>query len=203
MRTKALVILLLAAAAAGCGDSKPPAATTATATADGLAGYSQGVRQYYAGAELDAADDPNADVEVQYFQPPRPAEAGVGETIALTGSNIGVLMQVTVTGVDTVEAGGERYTAVHLKLVNDGITVYDGELQSAALYDGGGGKPAGVAKGARAACSNGFDANVRIDVDRRESGCLLFPAGGRPERFQLALETVPADAGGIWNLSAR
>ena len=34
------------------------------------------------------------------------------------------------------------------------------------------------------------------------SGCLLFPAKGSemPSRFQLALETVPVDVGGIWNL---
>jgi hypothetical protein len=205
MRTKALVILVLAAGAlAGCGDSKQPreaAPPTATPAADGLAGYSEGVRKYYAGANLDAADDPNADAEVQYFQPPRPAEAAVGDTITLTGSNIGVRMRVTLTQVDTLRAGGKRFTAVHLRMLNDGITVYDGELKSAALL--GGGEPVGVAEGARAACSNGFDAHVRIDVSRRGSGCLLFPAGGRPERFQLALETIPVEAGGIWNLSPR
>jgi hypothetical protein len=203
MRTNAVVILVLAAAVAGCGDSKKPAAATptATATATDLAGYSQGVRDYYAGANLAAADDPNADAEEQYFQPPRPAESALGGTITLTGTNIGVRMRVTLTKLDAVSAGGKRYTAAHLRLVNDGITVYEGELKSAALLDGG--EPVGVADGARAACSNGFDATLRIDVSRRRSGCLLFPAGGRPERLQLALETIPVEAGGIWNLSAR
>ena len=37
---------------------------------------------------------------------------------------------------------------------------------------------------------------------RSRKGCLLFPRSGDklPERFQLALEVVPTDAGGIWNL---
>ena len=41
-----------------------------------------------------------------------------------------------------------------------------------------------------------------IDVGDSASGCLLFPASGSdlPERVQLSLETVPGDAGGIWNL---
>jgi hypothetical protein len=202
MRTNAVVIIALALAVAGCGDSKKPAAKpTATATAGELAGYSQGVRDYYEGANLAAADDPNADAEEQYFQPPRPAESALGGTITLTGANIGVRLRVTLSRLDTVRAGGKRYTAAHLRMVNDGITVYEGELKSAALL--GGGEPVGVADGVSAACSNGFDATLRIDVSRRRSGCLLFPAGGRPERLQLALETVPVEAGGIWNLSPR
>ena len=45
-------------------------------------------------------------------------------------------------------------------------------------------------------------ADERMDVDRRRTGCLLFPASddALPERFQLALESVPVEAGGIWNL---
>jgi hypothetical protein len=44
---------------------------------------------------------------------------------------------------------------------------------------------------------------LRLDVARKTSGCLLFEARGseRPERFQLALEIVPTEAGGIWNLA--
>src|SRR4051812_18064368 len=112
---KAVLILVLVALVAGCGDDKPEptptpsVTTTATAapTGDPLAGYSEGVRKYYAGADLAAPDDPNADPEVKYFQPPRPANAGLGETIRLTGSNIGVQVDVTATGVKQVEAGGK------------------------------------------------------------------------------------------------
>ena len=42
---------------------------------------------------------------------------------------------------------------------------------------------------------------MRIDVGARCEGCVLFPKSDeKPTRFQLALEQVPAEAGGIWNL---
>jgi hypothetical protein len=189
---------------AGCGhDARPSSSATpeatATAAANPLAGYSEGVQKYYAGAQLDAADDPNADAEVKYFQPPMPAETSAGDAITLTGSNIGVRLQVTVSGVRTVRAGGKPYTAVDLRLENNGITVYQGVLENAVLTQADG-KTTGVAK-ASAACSNGFDGDFYLDVGRSRRGCLLFAAHGAPTRLQLALETVPAEAGGIWDLS--
>ncbi|WP_028062229.1 hypothetical protein [Solirubrobacter soli] len=202
MRKLLLLIPLLAMA--GCGhDARPSssaaAKATATPTADPLAAYSEGVRKYYVGAQLDAADDPNADAEVKYFQPPMPAETTAGDAITLTGSNIGVRLRVTVSGVRTVRAGGKPYTAVDVRLKNDGITVYQGVLQNVVLTRADG-KTSGVAK-ASAACSNGFDGDFYLDVGRSRRGCLLFLADGDPTRLQLALETVPAEAGGIWDLT--
>jgi hypothetical protein len=195
----AVLIPLLAAALTACGGSdKPPATPTPTATpADALAGYSEGVRSYYGGA----AADPHGGVEAEYHQPPKPAEATVGEPITLTGSNIGVRMDVTVTGTRTVRVSGEAYTAVELELESTGITVYEGELRNATLtYPEG--DPLGVAEGVRAPCSNGLDTAIRVDVGDTLKGCLVFPAQSdvAPERLQLALETVPAEAGGIWTL---
>lgn len=207
---KAVPILALVALLAGCGgDQQDPVSTpapTATATAaagDPLASYSEGVRKYYAGADPSAVDDPGADAETRYFQPPRPGEADVGDPIILTGSNIGVQLKTTVTGVETVDVGGKEYNAVEVELDNDagGITVHDSELKSATVtYPDGKVQPV-AERGIKAACSNSFDDSVRIDVGATEKGCLLFAAGsGPPERFQLALETVPVEAGGIWNL---
>ena len=198
-----LVFLISLLALAGCGhDARPssPAApeATATAAANPLAGYSEGVQKYYDGAHLDAANDPSADAEVQYFQPPMPAETTAGDAITLTGSNIGVRMEVTVSRVRTVQAGGKSYTAVDVRLKNNGITVYQGVLQNALLTQTDG-TTSGVAK-ASAACSNGFDGDFYLDVGRSRRGCLLFEAGSAPTRLQLALETVPTDAGGIWDL---
>ncbi len=135
---KAVFILALVALLAGCGGGdKPDPAPTATATAtvaeaDPLAGYSDGVRDYYAGANPAAVDDPNADAEVRYFQPPRPGEAKLGEQIILTGANIGVETAVTVTKVDTVKVDGKDYVAVELELDNGvgGITVLDTDLKT-------------------------------------------------------------------------
>jgi hypothetical protein len=202
--TLAVLVLL-----AGCGGGSKPAPTataTASAAADkSLAGYSAGVRKYYTGAKPEAADDPNADAEERYFQPPRPAQVNLGETITLTGSNIGVQLGATATAIKTVRAGGKEYTAIELELDNDkgGITVYDGELKSAALTYAGG-RPQPVVQGVQASCSNTFEGHVRIDVSAKRKGCLLFPASeGEAQQLQLALETVPTEAGGIWNLNAR
>ena len=108
-----------------------------------------------------------------------------------------------MTGVDTVKVDGKDYTAVELELDNgiDGITVHDSELKNATLdllrRRAGGRRRTGV----KAPCSNSFDANVRLDVGDEEAGLpALPPATSNPSAFQLALETVPTDAGGIWNL---
>jgi hypothetical protein len=211
MRTL-LGTILLAVLLAGCGDKKPaeatPAAATpeATATAEtttrredpDLAGYSQGVKDYYVEIHNEPTGDEETDIETEYHQPPRPAEAGLGETITLTGTNIGIRLEATVTKVDRVGS----HTAVHVKLRNTGITVYEAPLQNATVtYPGG--EPVPVAKGERESCSKNFDSDtLRIDVARTRTGCLVFPTDGdkTPERFQLALEIVPAGAGGIWNL---
>jgi hypothetical protein len=203
MRKLLLLIPLLAAA--GCGhDARPsssaaPEATATPAAANPLAGYSEGVRKYYDGAQLDAADDPSADAEVQYFQPPMPAKTAAGDAITLTGSNIGVRMRVTVSGTHAVHVKGKPYTAVDVKLENIGITVYQGELRQARMTFGDGStRPVATAG---AACSNGLNRDFYIDVSHSRRGCLLFPADGDAKRLQLALETVPAEAGGIWDLT--
>jgi hypothetical protein len=191
---------------AGCGSDKkaepsPTASPTPVATRaedPDLAGYSQGVKDYYVEIHNEPTGDAETDVEIEYHQPPRPAEAGLGESITLTGTNIGIRQKVTVTKVD--RAGG--YTAVHLKLENTGITVYEAPLRNATVSYADG-DPVGVEEGASAPCSKGMDKDPwRNDVGRTKTGCLLFPSQGDlpPERFQLALEIVPANAGGIWNL---
>ena len=110
-------------------------------------------------------------------------------------------MGVTVTDVKRVSS----YQAVELELESTGITNYDGALSSAALTYGDG-EPQPLVEGATAPCSKdlGFP-SIFIPVGGKASGCLLFPASGsaEPDRFQLALETVPVEAGGIWNLSSR
>lgn len=207
---KAVPFLLLLALA-GCGESKKaaptptPQATAAAASAESLKDYPEGVRRYYTGADLEAADDPNADAEIKYFQPPRPARARLGEKVRLTGSNIGVQVDVTPKSVKTVEAGGKQYTAVEVELSNaaDGITVYDGELRNASLTYAGG-KPLNAVWGVKAPCSNTFDGHVRLDVGEVTTGCLLFPrSDAAPEELRISAETVPTDAGGTWAINPR
>jgi len=198
-----LIVIAFLLVLAGCGGHDDPPRPTATPTASAepeaeheLEGYSQGVRDYY-GEAHEHADGETGDIEAEYHQPPKPAEAGLGETITLTGTNIGVRMEVTVTDV---ERAGDN-VAVHLHMENTGITVYEAPLEHASVTYGGGG-PQPVDLDASAECSNNFDEVLRIDTARQRDGCLLFPASGDelPDRFQLALESVPTEAGGIWNL---
>jgi hypothetical protein len=149
---------------------------------------------------------PWSDVEAEYHQPPRPASGRVGDTITLTGTNIGVRLRTTVTGlVDPATSTesprpGMRYVGVPLRLRSTGIAIHEGPLQGARLrYPGGAAKPL---LGVKAGCSRGFDGNVRIDVGLRARGCLLFevPENAEPREFVLALETVPPAAGGRWRL---
>ncbi len=210
MRTllaSALLVLVFGA----CGNDKdaatkptptpPPADATAPPAAeeaDDLEGYSQGVKDYYGGSHPVAEEGSPESVEVEYHQPPKPAEAGMGETITLTGTNIGVRLRVTVTGVKRVS----KYLAVDLAFESTGITNYEGPFESAAVTYGDG-TPKRVVEGATASCSKDItQPTVFIPVGAKARGCLLFPPSGSrtPDRFQLALETVPVEAGGIWNL---
>ncbi len=88
--------------------------------------------------------------------------ASVGEPITLTGTNIGVRMRVTVTGVERTGS----WWAVNLTMENIGIAVHDSELTNAALTFPDG-KSQGIAEGAKASCSNGFDA-VRAPGRQRD-----------------------------------
>jgi hypothetical protein len=196
------LLIVLAALLTGCGDSDPPTAATPTPTPSTqsheeaeLAGYSEGVKNYYGGGHTDESEavDPT---EGEYHQPPKPAEAGVNGTITLTGTNIGVRFDVTVTKVERVS---ERYVGVFVDMKSTGITIFQGPFSGEVTYPGG--KLEALDLEGEAECAEWLD-ELYIDVGDSASGCLLFPASGSdlPERVQLALETVPANAGGIWNL---
>ena len=216
-----LIGVIAAVLIAGCGSndseksaakSAPEAAATPEATATPTPtpepfekGHSRAVRRFYGGGE--APVPPWSDVEAEYHQPPRPATGGIGDTITLTGTNIGVRLRTTVTGlVDPARATesprpGMRYVGVQLRLRSTGIAVHDSPLESARLrYAGGAAKPV---LGVEAGCSNGFDGTtVRIDDEGPARGCVLFevPEDAEPREFVLALETVPPAAGGRWRL---
>jgi hypothetical protein len=195
---KLFPIALLCALLAACGgDDKPSAPAATVGAVHTLDGYSQGVIDYY-GDPHEHANDDSGNIEAEYHKPPLPAEAAVGETITLTGTNIGVRLKVTVTAVETVR---DRYTAVMLRLVNDGIAIFESRLTNATLT-GADGRTRDLEAGAKAACSNALDEPQRLDVGDKASGCLLFTGTDTQPgtRFQLALEQVPVTAGGIWNL---
>jgi hypothetical protein len=201
-------IVVLAVLACACGSNEQPepqdATPTAAASPEGLPdGYDDAVRAYYGDDPGNHAED---DVEAEYHQPPQPPAGEVGDTITLTGSNIGVRALVTVTGVeDSVEASeparqGTRYVAVDLKLRSTGITIIEGEVAQAELAYAGGRTE--LVTGVEAECSNGFEKPVRIESEKPVRGCVLFevPTGRDPRELQLALEQVPAEVGGIWRL---
>jgi hypothetical protein len=213
------VIAVLGVLVGGCGSEDSPTATSAV-TPDPLAeahdqaaatrgepfetGHSRAVRDFYGGGEAPVA--PEADVEAEYHQPPRPASGSIGDTITLTGTNIGVRLRTTVTGlVDPVAApeppaAGKRYVGVDLRLRSTGIAIHESALESALLrYRGGAAEPT---LGVEVECSRGFDGILRIDDQGPVRGCLLFelPDDADPREFVLALETVPAEAGGRWRL---
>ena len=155
-----------------------------------LEGYSPGVVEYY-GQSHEHEDSEAGSIEAEYHQPPKPAEAKLGETITLTGTEIGVRFDVTVTDVKPVE---DDLMAVYVTLKSTGIAIYDRPMEQASItYPGEEATPLDTE--ASAECSNGLDGIVRIDVLRSRKGCLLFPRSGDklPERFQLALEVVPTD----------
>jgi hypothetical protein len=203
-------IAALAAFTAGCGSNEqaPSAAPEATATPEAVTehqfepGHSRAVRDYYGDAH-----DGEAGVEAEYHQPPTPATGGIGDAITLTATNIGIRLAVTPTRVvDPANASrpardGMRWVGVVLKLFSTGIAIHDDTLDNALLRYGPG-RAARPVLGVKAACSHGFDDVVRIDVGAGARGCLLFqvPTSARPRQFQLALEQVPAEAGGRWRL---
>jgi hypothetical protein len=209
----AMAMLAVLAAGCGSGDAEPSAATRPTATPTPAAtpepeaghdfekGHSRAVRKFYGDVH-----GPEAGVEAEYHQPPRPPAGGIGDTITLTGSNIGVRFDVTVTGlIDPAATArrprpGMRYVGVGVELVSTGITVHEDEIDGLLRY-GARGRVRAMT-GVKAGCSNGFQRVLRIDVGLSARGCLLFqvPASARPRQFLLALEQVPPEAGGRWRL---
>jgi hypothetical protein len=152
-----------------------------------------------------AALEQLGDTEAEYNLPPPRARGRMGETLTADGSNLGVRLAVTVTGVADPVPGpsppaGKRYVGVELRLRNTGIAVFEAELRDAVLtYEGGRARPA---FGVKAECSNGLHELMRLDVDRRRRGCVVFalPEGERPRAFQLALEEEPVADGPRWRL---
>jgi hypothetical protein len=206
-------IAALAALSAGCGSgeqalSAATPAPTPTASPEPKAehrfekGHSRAVREYYGDSHGE-----DGGVEAEYHQPPRPATGGIGDTITLTGTNIGVREEVTLTRlVDPATAAqpareGMRYVGVGLRVVSSGITVHDDLIDQALLRYGAKGRARPV-MGVKASCSHGFQRIVRIDASGRARGCVLFelPESAHPRQFLLALEQVPPEAGGRWRL---
>jgi len=213
-------IAVLAAIVAGCDSSdRAPSAAPSAATPEPIPtpeatpaaaerhkfekGHSRAVREYYRHDAGPAHDN----IEAEYHKPPKPATGGIGDTITLTGTNIGVRVRVKLTGlVDPAGASpapraGTRYVAAKLRLRSTGITILEDDFRNALLsHDGGRRVPASA--GVKAGCSNGFHDFLRLEVGRGTRGCLLFqvPEGKRPRQLQLALEQIPAGAGGRWIL---
>ena len=182
-------------------DARPPTAdrTRHEHDLDGLLARRQGLLRR---APTSTPTTRPADIEAEYHQPPRPAEAKLGETIELTGTKIGVRFDVTVTDVEAARRGLHGRPSEAEEHRHHGLRTAAGERDDHVPRRQ---DPTPLDTDASAECSNGFDDILRIDVGRSRSGCLLFPRSGdgMPERFQLALEVVPVEAGGIWNLAAR
>ncbi len=202
-----LATAALATAATGCGGGDDaPRPERAAAPAFGERQHEAAVRDFYGTLRAEpsaTAEEFGGATEEEFHQPPVPLQAAVGDAITLTGTNLGVRLRVTVLGVKdpgAEAAAGTRRVAVRLGLVNDGIAVFESQLTGAELRAGDRAVP--VADGERAGCSNGFDGPLRLDVGNRARGCLVFdvPAGVRASDLLLALEQVPAEAGGRWRL---
>ena len=178
---KLIAIAMLLGLLAGCGGSKNHETQAAAPTVTPEPTLWEG----------------NEDVEEEYHQPPKPASGGIGDTITMTGSNIGVRLRITVTGVE--RAG--RYTAVKLRLESTGIAVFESEIRGALLRYADGTRARPVL-GVKAACSHGFQKGLRLDVGDRTRGCVLFrrPTDAAPKTLKLALEGEPIAEGGLWRL---
>lgn len=214
-----LPLMILGLLAAGCGDGDraetaatpaPPAAEEhgAEAEHDFEPGHSKAVREYYGAAHSHGETGGfGGETEAEYHVPPHPASGGLGDTIVLTGVNLGVRMAVKVTAVTgPVRAAhaapaGKRYVGIRLRMKNTGVAIFESTLREAVVTDDRG-RRARVVTELEAGCSNGLHTLVRIDVGDRAAGCLLFalPDGRRPQTLELALEQVPAAAGGRWSL---
>jgi hypothetical protein len=181
---KLIATVVLAVLIVGCGSNKQTEQTAAPAP-EPTATFWEG----------------DQGVEEEYDQPPKPASGGIGDTITLTGSNVGVRMRVTVTGLADRTGPGRRYLGVKLRMRSTGITVYESELRSAVVRYGDG-RRAEVAFGVKARCSHGFQRDLRVEVGETAKGCVLFrrPAGATPRSMRLALETEPVAQGGLWRL---
>ena len=199
-----LAAVLLALGLAACGGDDDPQGTpqpASTGEDQHLAELPAPVREYYGDVhDHEAIDDELAAIEAEYHQPPEPARAAAGEVITLTGTNIGVRLRVKLLGpLEPVTVGGEDYLAAKLQVRNTGITIFDAPLDQARLVDASG-DAAEPVLGVKAPCSRGFEGLMRVDVARQARGCVLFPATTDPRELQLALEQVPAEAGGRWEL---
>lgn len=201
---KLLAALALATLFAGCGgsDNDPPsqaAAATATATpaeteADphDMSGYSEGVQKHYGAPH---SHEEGGDVEAEYHQPPLPPGTDLGGEITLTGTEIGVRM---ITKVTKVEPEGD-FLAVHVDAVSTGIAMFPGPFQGELTFPDGKVVPNDPA--AEADCAKSLQ-DLWVGEGEHAKGCLLFPVDGDedPEQVQVSLQSIPADAGGIWNL---
>jgi hypothetical protein len=176
---KLIAIAVLAVLMCGCGSKEETTQASAPAPAPTAEGIPEG--------------DP--DVEEEYHQPPKPASGRIGDTITMTGSNIGVRLRVTVTGVR--QAG--RQLAVKLRLENTGIAVFESEMRNAVVRYSDGKRERAVSG---AECTWGPDRLIRLDTERRTQGCLLFarPAGAQPKTLRMSLEAIPVSEGGVWRL---
>jgi hypothetical protein len=181
---KFIAIAVLAALVCGCGSKEKDQASAAAAPTP--------EPTFWEG---------DTDVEEEYHQPPKPASGGIGDTITLTGSNIGVRLRVTVTGLVDRTGPGGRYLGVKLRLHNTGIAVFEGELRQAVVRYADG-RRARIAFGVKAPCSNGFQRHMRFENPNRVNGCVLFrrPAGTEPRTMRFALESNPVSEGGLWRL---
>src|SRR6185503_4811004 len=115
----------------------------------------------------------------------------------LTGSNVGVRLRATVTGLVHRTGPRGRYLGVKLRLRNTGIAVFEGELRQAVVrYTGG--RQARVAFAVKARCSRGLQGHIRFGDADPLTGCLVFrrPAGAEPRSMRLALESNPVSEGG-------